>query len=197
MGAGSSAGDALREERPRHGLQDFPRVTRSLARGQKGDARRQREKRSGEPRHSLACAPRGSACAPHDASRRFWCVRGTTREPPLPCARVCRLSRPARARAARGTAKGRTTMTDNPLNHELLENARSSRSNTAVCCRDERFRVTRSRSREGLFFVCVSLQITRDGHPRRVTCSSCSPLAPLAVPRRASPAGRPRASRAR
>jgi hypothetical protein len=75
MGAGSSARDALREEPPRHGLQDFPRVTRSLARGQKRDARRQREKRSGEPRHSLACAPRGSACAPHDASRRFWCVR--------------------------------------------------------------------------------------------------------------------------
>ena len=110
MGAGSSARDALREEPPRHGLQDFPRVTRSLARGQKRDARRQREKRSGEPRHSLACAPRGSASAPHDASRRFWCVRVTTRVPPLPCARVCRLARPARARAARGTAKGRTTM---------------------------------------------------------------------------------------
>ena len=98
MGAGSSARDALREEPPRHGLQDFPRVTRSLARGQKRDARRQREKRSGEPRHALAGAPRGSACAPHGASRLFRCVRDTTLEPPFPCARLCRLASPGDSR---------------------------------------------------------------------------------------------------
>ena len=70
-GTASSARDALREESPRHRLQDGPLETRSLARGQKCDTRRQREKRSGEPRHALAGAPRGSARGPHGASRLF------------------------------------------------------------------------------------------------------------------------------
>ena len=67
-GTASSARDALREESPRHGLQDGPLETRSPP-GAKCDTRRQREKRSGEPTRSRA--PRGSACAPHGASRLF------------------------------------------------------------------------------------------------------------------------------
>lgn len=148
MGAGSSARDALREEPPRHGLQDFPRVTRSLARGQKRSARRQREKRSGEPRHSLACAPRGSASAPHDASRRFWCVRVTTRVPPLPCARVCRLARPARGSRNRERTNNDAKF---PIDHESEKRVLES----VDTVRRSRFPVKRSRFARGSFFLAA------------------------------------------